>query len=108
MRCLLGKHRDRLDSRGACLNDPDAIAAEVHALMRPMAGVVGLALKGCRSPRIRACWPTRWAESALSPGSMVLRAQRRIQSADAERSNDYDRIRKDLKINLAQYSRGNY
>ena len=45
MRCLLGNDRDRLDSRGACPNDPDALAAEVHALMRPMAGVVGLALK---------------------------------------------------------------
>jgi hypothetical protein len=35
--------------------------------------------------------------------------QRRIRSADAsadaERNDDYDRIRKDLKINLAQYSR---
>jgi hypothetical protein len=46
MRRLLGNDRDRLDSRGACPNDPDALAAEVHALMRPMAGVVGLALKG--------------------------------------------------------------
>src|SRR5712675_3074331 len=46
MRCLLGNDRNRLDSRGACPNDPDALAAEVHALMRPMAGVVGLALKG--------------------------------------------------------------
>src|SRR5438270_13550022 len=46
MRGLLGNDPDRPDSRGACPNDPDALAAETHALMRPMAGVVGLALKG--------------------------------------------------------------
>src|SRR5260370_11924538 len=39
-------NRARLGSRGGCPNDPDALAAEVDAPMRPMAGVVGLALKG--------------------------------------------------------------
>jgi hypothetical protein len=45
MRRLPGNDRDRLDSRGASADDTDALAAEIHALMRPMARVVGLALE---------------------------------------------------------------
>jgi len=42
---LSGDLRDRLDRRGAGADHRDAAAGEVDALMRPAAGVVGLALE---------------------------------------------------------------
>ena len=38
---LLGDQRDRLDRRRAGADHADALTGEVHALMRPMTGVVG-------------------------------------------------------------------
>ena len=54
--CLLRDHRDRLDRGRAGADDADAQAGEVHAFMRPMAGVVGLALEACEPLEVRrAC-----------------------------------------------------
>ena len=46
-------HRDRLDRRRAGADDADAQAGEVHALMRPLAGVVGLALEARQPLEVR-------------------------------------------------------
>ena len=46
-------HRDRLDRRRAGADHADAHAGEVHAFMRPVAGVVGLALEARQSLEVR-------------------------------------------------------
>ena len=45
MGCLGRDHRDGLDRRGAGADNADPQAGEIHALMRPVAGVVGVALE---------------------------------------------------------------
>src|SRR5262245_13396189 len=45
MFCLLGDHRHRLDAGRARADQRDALPGEIDRLMRPMAGVVDLALE---------------------------------------------------------------
>ena len=45
MLCLLGNHRHRLDARRAGADHGDALAGEIDRLMRPVAGVIDLALE---------------------------------------------------------------
>ena len=45
--------RDRLHTAGACADHGNALAGEIHAPMRPEAGVVGVALEIVQAREIR-------------------------------------------------------
>ena len=53
MRGLFGDDRDRLDGRRTGADNSDALSGEIHALMRPIAGVVGLALEAVQAREVR-------------------------------------------------------
>ena len=54
LRASAGDQRDRLDRRRPGADHGDSLAGEVHAVVRPCAGEVHLALRSDRCPRCRA------------------------------------------------------
>src|SRR5947209_17260519 len=53
MRRLLGNDRNRLNGRGAGADDGDALAGEIDALMRPVAGMIVPAFEPLEAGKLR-------------------------------------------------------
>ena len=53
MRGLFGDDGDRLDARRSGADDADALAGEIHALMRPLPGMIAFAAKRLASLEVR-------------------------------------------------------